>query len=223
MKRNGISVTTFIRNGFGRRIAQLGELLNCSTLIYNPLVMRHFHETALLDAPIVSNALLTTFPHATRIVDVGSGSGAFSAGLIQRGCTVVALERSPHGRALAKKQGVSCRNFDLTDSPPAILNETFDLAICFEVAEHLTPELGEKLLGFLCGLKTPIVFSAAHPGQGGTGHINEQLPQYWINRFGDLGLLFDANSTEGFRSMCAEGNASKWFRCNPIILRPANR
>ena len=28
-----------------------------------------------------------------------------------------------------------------------------------------------------------MLFSAAVPGQGGTGHLNEQWPRYWIDRF----------------------------------------
>lgn len=59
----------------------------------------------------------------------------------------------------------------------------FDLSICLEVAEHLSPEAGLHLVNQLCAASPLVLFSAAVPGQGGNGHINEQWPRYWQDRF----------------------------------------
>jgi SAM-dependent methyltransferase len=63
----------------------------------------------------------------------------------------------------------------------------YDLAICLEVVEHLPEHLGQGLIEALCNASDNILFSAAIPMQGGTGHINEQWPNYWIHKFNDLG------------------------------------
>lgn len=59
----------------------------------------------------------------------------------------------------------------------------YSLALCLEVAEHLTPTAGDRLVRSLCGLSSLVVFSAAIPGQGGFRHINERYQSYWIERF----------------------------------------
>lgn len=57
-----------------------------------------------------------------------------------------------------------------------------DLSICLEVAEHMTEREARKVL--LPTLSTysagVLMFSAAQPGQEGTGHINLQTPDYWV-------------------------------------------
>jgi hypothetical protein len=55
---------------------------------------------------------------------------------------------------------------------PFASKKRFDLATSFEVAEHLDPERSEPLVQELCALSDTIAFSAAIPGQSGSGHIN---------------------------------------------------
>lgn len=59
----------------------------------------------------------------------------------------------------------------------------YDLAISMEVAEHLPPESSDIFVSNLCGSSDVVLFSAAHPGQGGDGHINEQPIEFWIKKF----------------------------------------
>jgi hypothetical protein len=69
--------------------------------------------------------------------------------------------------------------------------EGWPLALCLEVAEHLTPAAGDHLVAELCHIADEIVWSAAIPGQGGDGHINEQWPAYWAERFERHGYCLD--------------------------------
>jgi hypothetical protein len=62
-----------------------------------------------------------------------------------------------------------------------------DLAISLEVAEHLSPAGAARLVDALCASSDLVLFGAALPGQGGTGHINEQLPTHWRSLFEDRG------------------------------------
>jgi hypothetical protein len=70
---------------------------------------------------------------------------------------------------------------DLKQPPP--LNRRFDLTINFEVAEHLPDSHSAGFVQYLCSTAPVVAFSAAIPFQGGTNHVNEQWPDYWIDLF----------------------------------------
>lgn len=79
----------------------------------------------------------------------------------------------------------------------------FDLCLCLEVAEHLKPSRAEQLVKLLCSLSDRVLFSAAIPHQGGTGHINEQWQSWWAELF----------AHEGFGA----SDRQPGIRCNPDI------
>jgi hypothetical protein len=60
-----------------------------------------------------------------------------------------------------------------------------DLVMCLEVAEHLPKRdaLNCLLPTLIQSTENMIVFSAAQPGQEGTGHVNLQPQFYWIEQF----------------------------------------
>lgn len=72
---------------------------------------------------------------------------------------------------------------------PFNLGRTFDVAICVEVAEHLPESSADGLIKSLTSHADIIVFSAAVPGQGGVGHVNERWQSFWANKFQQRGLL----------------------------------
>lgn len=76
---------------------------------------------------------------------------------------------------------------DLTE--PLRVDRRFDLALSLEVAEHLPPECGDEFVHTMTRLSSVILFSAAIPFQGGTGHLNEQWPEYWAARFEARGYV----------------------------------
>lgn len=57
-----------------------------------------------------------------------------------------------------------------------------DLSICIEVAEHMTRQEAENVLvvNVLQHTGNLLLWSAAQPGQPGTGHINLQTQEHWI-------------------------------------------
>jgi SAM-dependent methyltransferase len=164
-------------------LTELGERHRIDWLIYNPLRMRMFHRYAVRDAPGVMAAVDEALPGRRVYADVGAGSGAFAAEAQRRGHDVTAYERSRVGRMLARRQGVRCRAFDLRSEPAGFVPSPVDLVYCFEVAEHLPPYLGDRLVRFLTSVGSVVVFTAAQPGQGGAGHLNEQPREYWAERF----------------------------------------
>jgi|GEM_PF-573647 len=70
---------------------------------------------------------------------------------------------------------------DLTQ--PLRLDRRFDLAISLEVAEHLPAASASIFIESLVSLADAVLFSAAVPFQGGTGHLNEQWTSYWVTLF----------------------------------------
>jgi len=169
-------------------LSWLGERLGWEWLVYNPLVHYSFVRAARRNAPPLVRAVRELFPGARTLVDVGCGPGIFAAEFQRNGFAVVACEYSARLRAKAAAQGVSVHAFDLskdTQLPPDVPR---DLAICLEVAEHLPPSLAEPLVRYVADCGRQVIFTAAHPGQGGTGHVNEQPKSYWIEKFRAIGL-----------------------------------
>jgi SAM-dependent methyltransferase len=68
-------------------------------------------------------------------------------------------------------------------SQPLNINRKFDLVISLEVAEHIKPASADIFVESLVTHSDTILFSAAIPGQGGDGHLNEQWPSYWQEKF----------------------------------------
>ena len=69
-------------------------------------------------------------------------------------------------------------------------DKRYDVAICMEVAEHLNENKGSKLVKLItksCGKF--VWWTAAQPGQGGTGHVNCQSICYWVREFEACGFV----------------------------------
>jgi SAM-dependent methyltransferase len=220
MKAANVPWRVYFRNGMGRRLSMLGEKLGIHWLVYNPLLFRDFHDEAVKSAPGVMRAMRRVLPDARRCVDVGCGSGAYAAEARRQGLDAVGCEHNSTGRRWAARQGVQCLPFDLTRDPPCELSGPFDFAYCFEVAEHLPPELGEKLVRYISTLAPLAVFTAAHPGQGGTGHINEQPRDYWIERFARAGMKHCAEASKALADeFRAESIKAFWLIENVMVFR----
>src|SRR4051794_21634667 len=151
------------------RVSEFGERRGSESLTYNPLLFAYYTYLARKNAPPMMRAISRVFPGAQRYVDVGAGAGAYAASAARRGRQVWACERSCWGRMAATHQGVRCVPFDIGSEPPADLFGGFDLAYSFELAEHLEAPDGDRLVEFISRQAPVTVFTAAHPGQGGTG------------------------------------------------------
>jgi 2-polyprenyl-3-methyl-5-hydroxy-6-metoxy-1,4-benzoquinol methylase len=92
-------------------------------------------------------------------------------------------------------------------SEPFEIGEKYDLAISLEVAEHLPSAAGERLVKACTSAAEVVLFSAAVPGQGGTGHINEQWPEYWNDQFEKAGFVM----IDALRSKIRDDPRSKWW------------
>jgi 2-polyprenyl-3-methyl-5-hydroxy-6-metoxy-1,4-benzoquinol methylase len=200
------------------RLSYFGESRGIDWLTYNPGMFLRYHRWAVADAPAVIRTLRDVFPEVRRLADVGAGSGAWAAEAARQGLEVEACEHSRLGRWISARQGVRSVPFDLNDAEPAALHGPFDLAICFEVAEHLPPALGDAMVRFLARTAPAVVFTAAPPGQGGTGHINEQPQRYWLERFSSEGMELSPDWTQRVRNGFERVELGAWWLTNNAIV-----
>ncbi len=126
--------------------------------------------------------------HPQSVLDVGCGTGISLDYFLSKGIAVRGLEGSDLAISKAR-HGDHIRQHDLNE--PLDLGEKFDLVWCFEVAEHIHPRHVAALLDTLTRHGDRILLSAARPGQGGLGHLNEQPPEYWIDLLEERGFALD--------------------------------
>jgi SAM-dependent methyltransferase len=127
------------------------------------------------------------------ILDLGQGTGQTVEFFLKSGITdVVGVEGSREAIAASPHPEKAIR-WNLNETLD--LGRKFDLVYSFEVVEHIHPRYVENLLRSFSLHGDRVVITAARPGQGGAGHFNEQLPEYWITHFDKKGYRFDEKGT----------------------------
>ena len=185
-----------IEGEIGNWIATVGQSIRSERLMFNRFMFSGFHRGALETAPAAVEALLRTCPDVRSVIDYGCGTGVYLHELAKRGIRVKGYEYSARARAVARdRYGIHVAPFDLNDfaGDPG----QYDLSLCIEVAHYLPPALGDRLVERCATNVRRVMFSAAHHGQHGFGHINAQPREYWIERFKAHGFRLDAGTTEG--------------------------
>jgi SAM-dependent methyltransferase len=148
------------------------------------------------------------------VLDVGCGTGVWLSVFREHGVDDILGIDGPwiEGRQQEIPE-VFFREYDLTR--PVALERTFDLALCLEVAEHLPAEAAPGLIESLTALAPVVVFSAAIPGQGGDGHINERWPSFWSRYFAAHGYV----CFTGLRHRLWSADAVEfWYRQNMLCF-----
>jgi hypothetical protein len=131
--------------------------------------------------------LLELVPAATSVVQVGFGDGAWLAEAQRLGVSDVLGIDGPWAALddlLVSRDQVLIRD---TRQPFDGNDRKYDLALCIEYAEHLPHDRAGAFVAALASLAPVVAFSAAIPGQGGVGHVNEQWPSYWAAHFAAVG------------------------------------
>ena len=191
---------------------------------YNAIYHRDYYaetveEPACQSATVMAASMIDAFKPRT-IVDVGCGTGALLEAFRQMGCDVFGLEYSDAALAYCRQRGLPVKKFNIVKDT---IEGTFDLAVSFEVGEHLAPWSVDRYVTLLCSLSSLVVLSAATPGSGGTDHINEQLHSYWINKFGEKGYTFDQDAAARLSQKWKKDNSvAYWYSDNVMVFRRNN-
>lgn len=116
------------------------------------------------------------------VVDFGCGTGSWLRAAGELGARKLTGVDGPW----VKREMLVDTSIDLITAnleSPIASPGAHDLAMSVEVAEHLTPARADGFVNELCTASSHVMFGAAIPGQGGTGHINEQWQSYWARKF----------------------------------------
>lgn len=103
---------------------------------------------------------------------------------------------------------------------PLKLNRRFDLGLCLEVAEHLEASCAKTLIDTLTNLSDTIIFTAATPGQGpkSIGHINEQMPAYWLKLFTQKNFKLNKKLTAKIKREMRKAKIVWWLTKNLMVF-----
>ncbi|MCW8138459.1 MAG: class I SAM-dependent methyltransferase [Planctomycetota bacterium] len=159
--------------------------------------------------------LLVQLLNPSSVLDVGCGTGAWLAAFKAAGVEdLMGLDGEHVEPEMLMIDQALFRGVDLTD--PAAVERTFDLVCCLEVAEHLPERSANKLIDVLTtAASTAVLFSAAIPGQGGAGHINEQWPEYWHELFMARGYV----GLDVIRPrLWSDQRVAWWYRQNTFLF-----
>lgn len=120
------------------------------------------------------------------VLDVGCGTGIWLAACAERGVEDVFGVDGDH--VDRERLAIPQERFLAHDlRQPLDLDRRFDLVISLEVAEHLPEASADEFVRSLVRHADVLLFSAAIPHQGGRGHVNEQWPAWWAERFAKHG------------------------------------
>ena len=155
------------------------------------------------------------------VVDFGCGAGWMMYYLWDMGIDVLGFEPSKKAAACATNldigQYIEDDPIDVKMNYTGIL--TCDVATSFEVLEHISPDHAQVAVANICRYTDNVVFSAARPGQGGRGHVNEQPKEYWIDKFRQEGFVWDVQKTKLFVAMLIDRRVKSWYHKNLLVLR----
>lgn len=133
--------------------------------------------------PIVRDAI-----NPSSVIDIGCGVGYWLSVWLDWGITDIMGVEGPYVKPDMLKVPKERVLFqDLKN--PLLVKRKFDLAMSLEVAEHLPTAFSDEFVLTLCNLSDVVLFSAAIPGQEGTYHINEQVPEFWAEKFKKNGFV----------------------------------
>lgn len=123
------------------------------------------------------------------VIDYGCATGIWLAECKRLGSNdVLGIDGDWVERGLLEIDREEFREYDL-GAGEYVPERKYDLALCIEVAEHVSEDMADILVRSITGSSDVILFSAAICGQGGQGHINEQLQHYWANKFSRQGYI----------------------------------
>ncbi len=157
------------------------------------------------------------------MIDLGCGPGhlvqiADSLGVWAEGYDISLPEEEVHmpGQSTLYRADIT----DESDMEVVALRPA-ELVLCWEVMEHLDPYFAEPVCDVLAEItEGTLLFSAAVPGQGGSGHINEQPNKYWIDLLTERGFVYVWPVTEALRGEWLQlAPSAYWYGRNLLVMR----
>ncbi|MBK8372234.1 MAG: methyltransferase domain-containing protein [Saprospiraceae bacterium] len=149
------------------------------------------------------------------VIDIGCGLGTFIKVFKDQGVKKIFGIDGPWCDKSELFKNIDENEFEVKDLEKNLgITEKYDLAVCLEVAEHLTPGRAESFIGELTNMSDVVLFSAAVPNQGGDHHYNEQWLTYWEVIFN----MFDFEVHDVLRGKFWDNpNVYWWYKQNMVL------
>ena len=146
------------------------------------------------------------------VADIGCGTGTFLAAALEAGAqSAFGMEGQWVTPAMLDDGRVV---FEARDLEQRFSGPRVDLVLSLEVAEHLSPGRAESFVADLVAMAPAVLFSAAIPGQGGVGHVNEQWQSFWAHLFAAHGY----KAYDVVRPLIWTDEAvPAWYRQNAVL------
>jgi hypothetical protein len=178
--------------------------------IYDDRFFENVAEGSRCSAAVVVPVIVDLF-RPVSVVDVGCADGfwleAFALAGLEDLLGIDGPWLPPERRPFHFCEHDLCTPFRWFDS-------RFDLVVSLEVAEHLPESAADVYLNTLATLGDRVLFSAAVPGQGGHGHINEKPAEWWQEKFAARG--FARGEAIGQR-FAGDSRVDWWYSRNMVI------
>ena len=127
------------------------------------------------------------------VIDVGCGTGVWISECKRNGADRIQGidgEWVLPNKLFINEDELEIYDFENTDKEPQCVNsDHYDMAICLEMAEHVSRAKADYVIDVLTKAADVIYFSAATPYSGGMHHVNECWQSYWISKFKKRGFL----------------------------------
>jgi len=154
------------------------------------------------------------FSDVNNFMDIGCGMCEWSKALQDIGISNGILIDHPSSPFLQYpfENGNKFIPVDLDNELPPKVKR--DLIICTEVLEHFNEPSAKRIASFIQENTDLILFSAAIPGQGGVGHLNEKRHHYWHSFFRQFGFQY----FDGFKhAFIHDQNTPFYYRQNLFL------
>jgi SAM-dependent methyltransferase len=170
-------------------------------------------RSAAAALPVVRGILEGAVGEVRSVLDVGCGVGTWLAEWKRLGAAVTGYDGDYVDPGALQIDADEFVPVNLAD-PASVPRRRADLTMSLEVAEHLDETHADAFVDLLTAGSDVVLFSAAIPQQGGTGHVNERWPSYWRAKF--LARAFEEFDLVRSR-LWSDDTVEWWYRQNLLI------
>ena len=155
------------------------------------------------------------------IIDYGCGIGAYLESGLKNNITKL-KGFDIGGEKLVPYIDSSIKEYiEFVDCTIAIPTDKYDCVISLETGEHVEPEGSDVFIDNITNSLSDnglVLFSAAPPGQGGSGHINCQPKSFWMEKFEKRGVHENKELTDKIVKNWNKLGAPEYICSNLIVL-----
>jgi len=155
------------------------------------------------------------------IIDWGCGIGAYLESALKNGISQI-KGFDIGGDFVKKYTDESVLSFiEYLDCTLPIETQLYDCVVSIETAEHIENNKSDQFVKNIVLSAKPtayIIFTAAQPGQSGSGHINCQPKQFWIDKFLSHGFLVNEEVTKDIKENWKQLKAPDYVINNLIVF-----